>query len=160
MIAYLNLIILALVPALSVFQRTRGSFLLTVAYSIVLWAFVLYEPYIIEGYLYYLCAAASDAFMVYLAGVVQPIRLFNIRLQRAAILSVCVNMLGFILWYNYQPSDLYALGIAIAHGYLVLAIIRGDSNAYGDDKHSTVRDTISFDFRSCFVAIHTRRKGL
>jgi len=88
----------------------------------------------IDGFYYFPLAALCD-FVV--TGV-----LFNFRTDRkvfemmvVSVISITLNLLGWVLWFTYQPPDLYVTLFGIFYIVVIMLILRKD------DAHDRARDT-------------------
>lgn len=89
----------------------------------------------VDGHYYFPLAAFSDFIVTGL--------LFHFRIDRKvyeimvmSVVSLMLNLLGWLMWYTYQPPDLYVTLFGIFYVAVVVLILRkGDTNAGGIGLH-------------------------
>lgn len=82
----------------------------------------------LDGSLYFPLAALCDFFVTGL--------LFNFRIDRkvfemmlVSVISITLNLLGWVMWFTYQPPDIYVTLFGIYYIAVIALILRKD------DKH-------------------------
>lgn len=82
-----------------------------------------------SGFLYYGSAALFDLTIIMLISGINPVPKMVLTLQKICVVSIVVNLAGWLLWCSYYPPLAYDLAFAAIYVWILVALIkrgRGD----------------------------------
>lgn len=118
-------------------------------------AYFFYDRYIIDldGVYYYSCSALLNL----LTGMV--LQLINKPAAICSYMLVHLNVLGFFLWYNYYPPDIYDnIAIVILVAQLILILPKGLINGLGYNSKHIMAKSGGFDGTKTRITVHKDKK--
>lgn len=112
---------------------------LTVGHAIFFWN--------LDGYTYYLSAAAFDLVAIFLINSLHPLNRTAIWLQRVCFGMIIANAAGAIMWYKYWEPTFYNWSFVVLYSAALIVLIR---KSPGDGTRSFRTDS----WRACFRFRH------
>ena len=111
----------------------------------------------LPGELYYFCAAIADLGIVFCIYKLKTYDWLAESLQRLCLISVVLNLLGWIMYEMYLPPNLYNLSFIIFYGASVIVLTLGGSKR---DNTRASSDPARFflDHITCH-SIHQNKQG-
>ena len=82
------------------------------------------------GMLYYLSAAYFDLATIAIISIVDDS--FVLKLQRVCIFSIVVNLIGWVLWFFYQPPTYYNSLFYVVYAGSVIVLMTRENVGVGD----------------------------
>ncbi len=77
-----------------------------------------------EGLYYYGGAALFDLFIIILISGINPVPKMVLTLQKICIVSMLVNLLGWILWFLYYPPLIYNVSFIGIYIWVLITLIK------------------------------------
>lgn len=104
-----------------------------------------------DGLLYYGSAALFDLAIVILLSGVHPLPKMVLALQQICIVSIFVNLFGWVLWVLYLPPTAYNTSFVLLYFWALLALINRGANDVGGYTMAS--------WATCF-RFHRRTRGM
>jgi hypothetical protein len=88
------------------------------------------------GWAYYASAAATDFLALYTLSLLSRATRLVLLLQACCVVSICLNTIGWLLWVNYLPPNLYDTMFVVLWATIIL-IMAGTAHVGGPTWRST-----------------------
>lgn len=76
-----------------------------------------------DGLLYYGSAALFDLAIIILTSGINPVPRMVLSLHRICIVSILVNLLGWVIWFFYLPPLTYDLAFVVLYAWALITLI-------------------------------------
>ncbi len=85
----------------------------------------------LDGLQYYGSAALFDLLIIVLTSGINPVPRMVLSLHRLCIVSILLNMAGWVLWFFYFPPLAYDLAFVAVYAWALLILIKRDGANVG-----------------------------
>lgn len=80
----------------------------------------------LDGFLYYGSAALFDLAIISVLSKIHITHDLVLKLQRLCIVSIIINIVGWICWYHYLPPGVYNSSFLFIYLYVLVILIQKD----------------------------------
>lgn len=102
----------------------------------------------LSGIGYYGSAAAADLIVIILLSGVYPVSKLVVRVQLICFASIWLNFVGWLMWYQYYPPDIYNIGFTILYLVALLVFVLKGPGDVGDFELDSWRTCFRFNYFS------------
>ena len=148
-------ILLCIIAFLSITQPTAPRLFAALIFIILVFLHDLFLSDL-DGFKYYATCALNNLLVIILTAGINPIPKMVIRLHVVCLIAALLNMIGYILWYNYYSSDAYDISFLVIYMYTAFIFIDRDIEHVGGFASSKWRACFHFHHSSMF---HYLRKN-
>jgi hypothetical protein len=103
------------------------------------------------GLSYYLSDAIFCALVITLTARLKKVPKLTIRLQRAMLAGIALNLYGWIIWMLYLDPITYNISFMFLYGYIVIELLRGDGVEHGDIEMDNWVKLFRLNYSKCGV---------
>lgn len=105
-----------------------------------------------EGLAYYGSAALVDLAIILALSVIDPVPKMALRLQTIAVISIIINLAGWVTWMLYIPPDWYNFAYVLLYTWVLITLLRrGKADHVGGYRNSSRRPCFRFSFSARYI---------
>ena len=125
----MNDLILIFICCAAITQVNQSRFALLL-FALLCLSYDFFESSIDNNYLYYISAAFIDLIIIKILSLVSKPNNTNLLLQKICLCFICVNFLGYLIYYLDLPSVIYSFLSSVLYMTVLIIAIFKDLN-YG-----------------------------
>lgn len=117
----IRLLVISILIA-AIFQKDKKRTISAFIFSCVT---LLHEIFMkdLDGFLYYGSAALFDLAIIIIFSKMESLSYMVIRLQKVCIVSMFVNIIGWMMWYMYYPPDIYNISFMFLYLWTIAILL-------------------------------------